>query len=94
MKLIILLAAGSSLIGWANVGLAEPRPHHLPGAVNPLTLSAVRLTGGPLKQAQDLNAKYLLALEPDRIMAGYRLRPGWSRRPRVTVAGTPSAVGS
>ena len=42
----------------------------------PLPLSAVRLTGGPLKNAQDLDAKYLLALEPDRMLAGYRLRAG------------------
>ncbi|MEN6578633.1 MAG: beta-L-arabinofuranosidase domain-containing protein [Phycisphaerales bacterium] len=43
---------------------------------NPLDLACVRLTGGPLKQAQDLDAKYLLELEPDRMMAGYRLRAG------------------
>lgn len=42
----------------------------------PLPLTAVRLTGGPLKRAQDLDAKYLLALEPDRMLAGYRLRAG------------------
>jgi DUF1680 family protein len=42
----------------------------------PLELSCVRLTGGPLKHAQDLDAKYLLELEPDRMMAGYRLRAG------------------
>ena len=48
----------------------------VPCAARPLPLSAVRLTGGPLKRAQDLDAKYLLALEPDRMMAGYRLRAG------------------
>ncbi|MBP7054001.1 MAG: glycoside hydrolase family 127 protein [Phycisphaerae bacterium] len=42
----------------------------------PLDLASVRLTGGPLKHAQDLDAKYLLELEPDRMMAGYRLRAG------------------
>jgi hypothetical protein len=45
-------------------------------AARPLPLSAVRLTGGPLKNAQDLDAQYLLALEPDRMLAGYRLRAG------------------
>lgn len=35
----------------------------------PLPLTAVRLTGGPLKHAQDLDAKYLLELEPDRMLA-------------------------
>jgi DUF1680 family protein len=38
----------------------------------PLALSAVRLTAGPLKHAQDLDAKYLLELEPDRML--YYLR--------------------
>ena len=42
----------------------------------PLDLSAVRLLAGPLKHAQELDAKYLLELEPDRMMAGYRLRAG------------------
>src|SRR6201988_4546912 len=34
------------------------------------------LTGGPLKRAQDLNAEYLLKLEPDRMMAYYCKRAG------------------
>ena len=42
----------------------------------PLPLSKVRLTGGPLKRAQDLTAEYLLQLEPDRMLAGYRIRAG------------------
>ena len=42
----------------------------------PLDLSSVRLLGGPLKQAQDLDAKYLLELEPDRMLAYYRQRAG------------------
>src|SRR5262244_4084550 len=48
----------------------------IPDAARPLPLSAVRLTGGPLKQAQDLDADYLLKLEPDRMMAYYRKRAG------------------
>src|SRR5215470_17333184 len=31
----------------------------------PVHLSKIRLTGGPLKAAQDSTAKYLLSLEPD-----------------------------
>ena len=45
-------------------------------AARPLPLSAVRLTGGPLKHAQDLDAEYLLELEPDRMLAYYRQRAG------------------
>src|SRR5215510_213780 len=48
----------------------------IPDVARPLPLSAVRLTGGPLKQAQDLDADYLLKLEPDRMMAFYRKRAG------------------
>ncbi len=55
---------------------ANPITNVVPDAARPLPLSAVRLTGGPLKNSQDLDAKYLLALEPDRMLAGYRLRAG------------------
>lgn len=48
----------------------------VPDAARPLPLSAVRLTGGPLKRAQQLDADYLLKLEPDRMMAFYRKRAG------------------
>jgi len=48
----------------------------VPDVARPLPLEAVRLTGGPLKQAQDLDADYLLKLEPDRMMAYYRKRAG------------------
>jgi uncharacterized protein len=48
----------------------------VPDVARPLPLSAVRVTGGPLKHAQDLNAEYLLKLEPDRMMAYYRKRAG------------------
>ena len=55
---------------------AASSPQTPRAVARPLPVSAVRLTGGPLKQAQDLDAKYLLALEIDRLMAGYRLRAG------------------
>src|SRR4249920_1253343 len=71
-----------SLIALAIVGAssAQQTRQHLPGMVpdlaRPLPLSAVRLTGGPLKHAQDLDAAYLLKLEPDRMLAFYRTRAG------------------
>jgi len=46
-------------------------------AARPLDLSSVRLLGGPLKRAQDLDAEYLLKLEPDRMLAYYRERAGF-----------------
>ena len=55
-----------------------PRAH--PDAARPLPLSAVRLTGGPLERAQRLDAEYLLALQPDRMLALYRKRAGLAPR--------------
>src|SRR6478609_6196437 len=63
------------LIG-ARLTCATAITNAIPDVARPLPLSAVRLTGGPLKRAQDLDAEYLLKLEPDRMMAGYRLRAG------------------
>src|ERR1700761_9418535 len=42
----------------------------------PLDLSDVRLTGGPLKHAQDLDVDYLLKLEPDRMLYYFYVRAG------------------
>src|SRR5262249_26069079 len=48
----------------------------VPYAATPLPQADVRLTGGPLKHAQDLDAAYLLELEPDRMLYFLRLRAG------------------
>ncbi|HKO19520.1 MAG TPA: glycoside hydrolase family 127 protein [Acidobacteriaceae bacterium] len=42
----------------------------------PLPLTSVRLTGGPLKKAQDLDAEYLLELQPQRMLAYLRQSAG------------------
>ena len=42
----------------------------------PVPLANVRLTGGPLKTAQEQDMKYLLSLDPDRMLAYYRIRAG------------------
>jgi DUF1680 family protein len=42
----------------------------------PLPLASVRLTGGPLKHAQDLDVAYLKELEPDRMLHYYRVQAG------------------
>src|SRR5437016_9515573 len=42
----------------------------------PLPLASVRLTGGPLKEAQDADIKYLLELQPDRMLSYYRTVAG------------------
>ncbi|HZS03555.1 MAG TPA: beta-L-arabinofuranosidase domain-containing protein [Blastocatellia bacterium] len=55
---------------------AQKITNAIPDVARPLPLAAVRLTGGPLKRAQDLDADYLLKLEPDRMLAFYRKRAG------------------
>jgi uncharacterized protein len=47
---------------------------------HPVPLDKVRLTGGPLKQVQDVTRKYLLSLDPDRMMAFYRVRAGLAQK--------------
>ncbi len=42
----------------------------------PIALEKIRLTGGPLKHAQELDSAYLLALDPDRMLHFYRVRAG------------------
>jgi DUF1680 family protein len=46
----------------------------------PVPLAKVRLTGGPLKHAQELDAAYLLTLEPDRMLAPYRAKAGLEKK--------------
>lgn len=72
-----LAVAASAVAGGAN---AQQIKTAIPDVARPLPLSAVRVTGGPLKRAQDLDGEYLLKLEPDRMMAYYRKRAGLDPR--------------
>lgn len=45
-------------------------------AVEPFDLSEVKLLDSPFKQAMDLNARYLLSLEPDRFLHYFRVNAG------------------
>ncbi|MCW3055964.1 MAG: hypothetical protein JWN14_5134 [Chthonomonadales bacterium] len=73
---ILLAGCIAALSLTVQIAAAPALPDAVPLVARPLPLSAVRLTGGPLKQAQDLDAAYLLKLEPDRMMAYYRKRAG------------------
>jgi len=64
------------LVSTALVCAAEPIKNAVPYAARPLPLTDVRLTGGPLKKAQELDARYLLDLQPDRMLAFLRIRAG------------------
>src|SRR5262249_29135712 len=58
----------------------KPAARKISETARPLPLDAVRLTGGPLKRAQELDAQYLLALEPDRMLSFYRTRAGLPKK--------------
>lgn len=60
----------------------HPITNVIQNAANPLPLSAVRITGGPLKVAQDLDIQYLLKLEPDRMLSYFRKNAGLEPRAR------------
>ncbi len=72
----LLLIGCSVLVLAAATTVKEPVRNDIPDLARPLPLSAVRLAGGPLKHAQDLDAAYLLRLEPDRMLAYFRIRAG------------------
>lgn len=73
IPLIILSLKGYALAQAPNAAIASEDKIL---KVRPLPLNGVRLTGGPLKNAQELDAKYLLELEPDRMLAYLRQRAG------------------
>ncbi|MFT3787307.1 MAG: glycoside hydrolase family 127 protein [Tepidisphaeraceae bacterium] len=79
---LIRLAVAAGTLTMTTDAIAQPttRPTTVTQAVSfkatPLPPSQVRLTGGPLKHAQDLDAAYLLKLEPDRMLAFLRERAG------------------
>src|SRR6186713_2297100 len=69
-----LVAGGSAWL--VSSGFAQKIKLAVADTARPLPLTAVRLTGGPLKKAQDLDAAYLLSLDPDRMLSFYRKRAG------------------
>jgi len=71
---IPLRVAGAEPDSPVSALLGKPKSQIL--AARPLPLSGVRLLGGPLKQAQDADIRYLLELEPDRMLAYYRQNAG------------------
>lgn len=72
-KAFILLGALAPLAAPMAAGPVGPA---VAAKAGPLPLKDVRLTGGPLKQAQDLNGRYLLSLSVDRMMAFLRRAAG------------------
>jgi len=66
-------SAGEAMMPALAAGPVRPA---VPLKARPLPLTDVRLTGGPIKHAQDLNGQYLLSLSVDRMMAYLRKAAG------------------
>ena len=52
----------------------------VPLAAEPFPLSAVRLLEGPFKHAMELDRRYLLRLDPDRLLHNFRVQAGLPSR--------------
>lgn len=79
MKKIILMPIALILLVQCQAFAQAPAPAaggKVPLKARPLPLNSVRLLGGPLKNSQDLDAKQMLDLEPDRMMALLRQAAG------------------
>ena len=50
--------------------------HPVALGAQPFSLTAVRLLDGPFKDAQERDAKYLLSLDPDRMLHNFRVNAG------------------
>jgi DUF1680 family protein len=70
---LLFLAAAAAL--HLHAAAQAPQP-----PARPFPLSQVRLLDGPFKHAQDLNVAYLRALDPDRLLAPYRIEAGLQPR--------------
>jgi DUF1680 family protein len=77
----------ASVVPDAVFAAAPTGPGSVPGvtAASALPLSAVRLLPGPFKTAQQLDAHYLLSLEPDRLLHNFRVNAGL--QPKAPVYG-------
>src|SRR5262245_10057819 len=66
---IILLSA-------LTVNAQQKVPNRVPLQVEPFDLADVRLLDGPFKKAMQLDANYLLSLDPDRLLSWFRKEAG------------------
>jgi DUF1680 family protein len=80
LGVIAALAAVTTVAALPQTTRMMPAAPKIAETARPLPLEAVRLTGGPLKHAQELDAQYLLALEPDRMLSFYRTRAGLPKK--------------
>ena len=70
------LAVAMFVAGLATSAWAEPVKPAVSAQAEPFDLRDVRLLDSPFKTAMELNAQYLLSLEPDRLLSGVRKNAG------------------
>lgn len=77
-----ILGAGAVLT-CTPVGATIPAPAPIDPAIRYFGLDRVRLGDGPFLAAQKLDADYLLKLEPDRMLANFRINAGLAAKAPV-----------
>ncbi len=71
---VCLTAASSSIAAETAKQLAvKPQAQEFP-------LAAVKLLDGPFKQAMEVDREFLLRIEPDRLLAGFRMQAGLPKK--------------
>ncbi len=83
-----LMVAAASLV--AVIARSDVKTTPSP-QTEPFPLSQVRLLDSPFKQAMELDGKYLLSLEPDRLLSWYRKEAGLE--PKAPVYGGWESTG-
>ncbi|WP_260928113.1 glycoside hydrolase family 127 protein [Novosphingobium sp. 9] len=76
-------AATMALLIHAGDAFALEALSRLPAKAEPLPLDAVRLRPSPFATAVETNLKYLLSLEPDRLLHNYRTNAGLEAKGKV-----------
>jgi DUF1680 family protein len=72
----LVLLATSAILAASPAGAKGPVVPKIAPAAEPFPLTDVRLLDGPFKDSQDVHARYLLSLEPDRLLARFRAEAG------------------
>src|SRR5689334_6787959 len=73
---LALLGLGAVALALPGASHAAPVPAPAAGRLTPFDLRDVRLLDGPFRDAQQRDARYLLSLEPDRMLHNFRVNAG------------------
>ncbi len=71
-----IYAAFIGVLAFAVVALADPAAMKVARVAEPFEMSDVRLLDGPFRDAMLRDQKYLLALDPDRLLHNFRVNVG------------------